>query len=82
MSLKRDKNKYKVLSWKHFRPQCEYLIDYSGEVSMDFIGRVESINEDFNYVKEKLGLSSELKNLNEGNHLHYKSYYREETKKL
>ena len=49
----------------HFRPQSDFLIDprYKG-IGVDYIGRLESIEQDFSFVAAKLGVSRKLPNLN------------------
>lgn len=50
-----------------FRPQCLYLTDWKGDLQVDFLGSFESIDEDFDFVAEKLGISSALPKKNTGN---------------
>lgn len=38
------------------KSQCEHLIDLKGDIIVDFIGRYESLHEDFSTVKKELGL--------------------------
>lgn len=44
----------------HLTPQYEFLVSKSGSVDMDFIGRMERIDQDFYLVCQKLGLRREL----------------------
>ena len=44
----------------HLRPQYEFLVSKSGSVGVDFIGRMERIDQDFYLVCQKLGLRREL----------------------
>lgn len=48
----------------HFAPQTEFLVDSLGHLSMDFIGRQEHLQRDFQTVSECLGVSSSLPHLN------------------
>jgi len=41
----------------HWRPQSDWLTDDSGEIIVDFIGRVESIEEDFQIVADRVALA-------------------------
>jgi len=50
--------------WIHFRPQCDFLTDYRGNIAVDFIGRFESLHEDFNKVCDLLGIKASLPKLN------------------
>lgn len=47
----------------HFRPQHEFL-ELGGRVVMDFVGRVERIDADFETVRERLGIQAQLGRLN------------------
>jgi hypothetical protein len=48
------------------RQQCRSLVDESGSVIVDFVGKVERIEEDFRAVAEKIGLpATQLKRKNE-----------------
>ncbi|PMH28220.1 hypothetical protein BCU71_06520 [Vibrio lentus] len=49
-----------VISWVHFVPQYKFLVNENDEVDMDFIGKFENINDDFEIISEKLGVKSEL----------------------
>lgn len=48
----------------HFAPQWRFLCDSLGEVRMDFIGRQESMGEDFRHVCRQLGVESSLDAVN------------------
>lgn len=48
----------------HFRPQSDYLLSATGENSVDFIGTFENLISDFNAVKQRLGIDTELLSLN------------------
>lgn len=47
-----------------FRPQADFVVNGNDEIVVDFIGKFENIEEDFNYVKSKLGLKSDLAQAN------------------
>jgi hypothetical protein len=47
-----------------FNPQYEYLINSFGEISVDFIGKQESIETDFLKIQEILGVVENLKHEN------------------
>jgi hypothetical protein len=77
-SLKELINNYKdfdsfVMDWltpenakKHhlFNPQYEYLTNSLGRISVDFIGKQESINTDFLKIQQILGVAGNLKHDN------------------
>jgi chondroitin 4-sulfotransferase 11 len=47
----------------HFRPQHEFL-ELGGRIVMDFVGRVERIQNDFATVSDRLGIPAQLERLN------------------
>jgi hypothetical protein len=53
----------------HFRPQHEFL-ELGGGLVMDFVGRVERIDDDFATVCERLGVQARLGRLNETREKH------------
>ena len=64
---------------KSFQPQVEWLKDDEDKISIDYFGKFESINEDFNHVKGIIGIDAELPHLNASKRVDYKSYYDDET---
>lgn len=64
-----------VLNQQHFRPQVHYLKDAEGAISLDFIGKFESLEEDFMKIAEELDVQTTLKEINKGAHKHYSEYY-------
>lgn len=70
-----------VRSYEHFRPQHEYICDRRGRVLVDFAGFYENIEEDFGYIRERLGISGSLgsSNRTKSRRRDYRSYYTDET---
>lgn len=54
-SLKRDSTRKRVLDWIHFRPQYLFLVDLASRVRLDFVGKVESFDEDLERIADRLG---------------------------
>lgn len=70
--------------WGHHLGACQvdYLLDGSGRMRMDFIGRFESLEADFQTVCLNLGLDPIPKLphvFNSGRSAHYSTYYDEES---
>lgn len=42
--------------WRHVMPQYDYLFDSNGNCLVDYIGHVENFNDDFNEVREQVGV--------------------------
>lgn len=49
-----------VLLKNHFRPQTEFLVNRSGFIELDFLGRFENIERDFNTLCALTGLNARL----------------------
>lgn len=58
-----------------FQPQSFYLLDYKNEIAVDFVGRVESIDADFSYIKRQLSLNANLEQKNKSMRNNYTEYY-------
>lgn len=63
------------------RPQSKFINDKDGRI-VDFVGRFENLNNDFNYVCKRIGVKESLGKINAGNHKHYRKYYNENTKAI
>jgi len=65
------------------KPQLYWIKDIDGKIPLDFIGRFENLQKDFEYVAEKLGLEDAgLPHLLAGNTPPYVDYYDEHSRKL
>ena len=57
------------------RLQKDFVTDRNGELIVDFVGRYESLLEDFQHVCETLKVTASLPHLNKSPHMDYRSYY-------
>jgi len=61
----------------------DWLTDRSGNVLVDFIGRVENIQEDWAHICSKIGVSGmDIPHINTTSHKSYRDYYSAWTRKL
>jgi chondroitin 4-sulfotransferase 11 len=77
-----DKDPFYYNNPKSFQPQVEWLKDDEDKISVDFVGKFESINEDFNQIKSVIGLDAELPHLNASKRAGYQTYYDDETREI
>lgn len=54
-----------IWSYNHFKPQYSFVCDIGRQPEVNFIGKVETINQDFNTVCKKLNIPNKLKKHNE-----------------
>ncbi|MBF0119799.1 MAG: sulfotransferase family 2 domain-containing protein [Desulfobacterales bacterium] len=62
--------------------QKEILTDDDGNIIVDFIGRYENLQKDFDHVCNVLNISATLPLLNNTVHKEYQSYYNDKTRKI
>lgn len=57
-------NSKSMFEMVHFKPQANFLKNKSGQINMDFIGRMENLQDDYNFIKKKVGFTADLKKIN------------------
>lgn len=82
MTYGADKDTFYYNNPRSFQAQVEWLKDEKGKISLDYIGKLESINEDFNHIKHAIGLDAEIPHLNASKRANYQSYYDDETRDI
>jgi hypothetical protein len=73
------------LEWRvdgNKRLQSEFVGDGEGQVLVDYIGRVETMQDDFQALCERLGIEASLPHKNTSSHRDYRSYYDAYTRDL
>jgi hypothetical protein len=70
---------------RHFKSQAWFLLNKNGRLRVDYVGRFEHFNEEYEKICKKLGVKRphKLINVNPSKRKkNYQDYYDEETKKL
>lgn len=67
----------------HTYPQYDFIYDKNANCLVDFIGRTENLQEDFNIVCDRIGIPQQkLPHKKKGNNKHYTVYYDDETREI
>lgn len=72
-------NEENIWLGQHFRPQVSYLEDKRKKLKPDFIGKFESIEQDYAYICNKLGVAGTLPKTNQSNRMNFRNYYTPDT---
>jgi hypothetical protein len=58
------------------------LVDESGNLLVNFVGKFENLDEDFQSICRKVGISASLPHVNKSKRTCYQDYYDPETRDL
>jgi hypothetical protein len=78
-------NRKSINTWKHFVPQYKFVCEPGRHTPrVDFIGYFEHLEDDFAYIRNRLGHTSDLQHLNKtgGERKGYQEYYTQATRDL
>lgn len=67
-----------IWKWHHFRPQYHYFLDKHNKCQLDFLGFLENIDKDIEYIFEHIGIEASIAKSNKSEHRSYIEYYDEE----
>lgn len=67
---------------RFFMPQFGWISDEGGEIIIDFIGRYETLADDFASVCGQLGITRALPHVRKSDHAHYSEYYQDDTREI
>lgn len=74
-----DQDPYYYNTHKMFMPQLDWLTDQADQPAIDFIGKFENLNQDFDEICDRIGRVSTLEHLHRSKRKSYRDYYNEET---
>lgn len=67
---------------RHVIPQSRFVLDAAGRTAVDFLGRFETLPQDWRTIRERLGCDVELPTRMGSRHRPYREYYDDETREL
>jgi hypothetical protein len=71
----------------YFGPTCSSFLSTNKTINVDFVGKYENLQNDFDYISEKIGvkkitLPHVMKNKRRNKKIHYSEFYDIETRKI
>jgi len=79
MKLSDDNYAELILKWEHFTLQVDFIKDSRGEIRLDYLAKLETLDDDFIKLKRLINVNaSPLKKMNTSTHSYYKENYDEE----
>lgn len=84
--INKMKNFEEYIDWRVHHSvelQKSFLYDSKGNLMVDYVGKFENLQQDFNEVLKKIGMKEvQLPVLNTSVHRYYKEYYNDKTRKM
>lgn len=71
-----------IWKWYHFMPQYHFILERRNRLSLDFIGHFENLENDYELIRQKIGVGNPLAVSNSSTHGDYKHYYDQETRSI
>jgi hypothetical protein len=65
-----------------YRTQSSMICDVAGNSLVDFVGRVENVQDDFAEICRRIGVKVPLEHRNKSRHAHYRECYTDETREI
>jgi hypothetical protein len=62
----------------HFMPQYPFIVNLRGEIMVDFLGRFETMADDFERISKRIGSDNPLPHINKSSRGPYQGFYTEE----
>jgi len=78
--LEKDKKYYD--NPKMFMPQLDWISDENGKILVNYVGKFENFESDFNEICSHINIFVSLPHLKKSNRTHYKDYYNSETAEI
>jgi hypothetical protein len=75
-------NNKNLYSYIHFIPQFEFVCLSSNAHNLDYLAKFETLESDFEFIKKKLDIKSNLRHENRSKRESFRKYYTDETRAI
>jgi len=65
-----------------FQLQKSFVVNENNELIVDYIGKLENIQKDFNYIQDRLNIQTNLPHVNKSKHKPYYEYFNKKTSNI